>query len=226
MAEGAGQRHDHGVWRLKRGIFITFEGGEGSGKSTQAKRLTEHLKAQGHDFVLTREPGGTPEGEALRALLVSGEIGQWSAASEAMLMSAAREAHVRTVIKPALTAGRNVISDRFMDSTRVYQGFAGGADSALIQALEHAAVGDCIPDLTLIFDLLPVMGLARAKARGTSNEDRFERKGLAFHDRLREGFHALAKAEPQRCKLVDAARPEERVFEQVATLAEARLHRG
>jgi dTMP kinase len=211
---------------LRRGVFITFEGGEGSGKSTQASRLRNHLAANNHHVVITREPGGTPQGEALRTLLVSGDIGQWSAASEAMLMSAAREAHVRTVIRPALVLGHTVISDRFMDSTRVYQGFAGGADLDLLAALEQAAVGDCTPDLTLICDLSPVLGLARAKARGTANEDRFERKGLAFHDRLRQGFHALAKAEPHRCKVVDASLPEDRVFAQIVSLVEAVVQHG
>jgi dTMP kinase len=224
VAEGDGQRDDHGVRRLTRGIFITFEGGEGSGKSTQARRVADHLREAGREVLLTREPGGTPQGEALRALLVSGEVGVWSAASEAMLMSAAREAHVRNVIAPALAEGRSVVSDRFLDSTRVYQGHAGGAGAALISALEKAAVGNCIPDLTLVFDLSPMLGLARAKSRGTANEDRFERKGLAFHDRLREGFRALVESEPGRCKLIDASQREEAVFAQVWDHVERRLH--
>ena len=209
---------------MKRGIFITLEGGEGSGKSTQGKRLAEAIRATGRDVVLTREPGGTPQGEALRALLVRGDTGAWSPASEAMLMSAAREVHVRTVIAPALAGGAVVISDRFMDSTRVYQGFAGGVAAEEIAALEKMAIGDCKPDLTLIFDLPAEEGLARATARGGDAEDRFERKGRDFHERLRDGFHAIAAAEPRRCVVIDAARDVEAVFADVWTAVEARLH--
>lgn len=224
MAEGTGQCHDHGVRRLKRGLFITLEGGEGSGKSTQAKRLAEFLQGIGREVVLTREPGGTPQGEALRGLLVSGDTSTWSPASEAMLMSAAREVHVRTVIAPARARGTVVISDRFMDSTRVYQGFAGGVSPDIIAALEQAAVGTCLPDLTLIFDLSAQQGLARAGSRGTLNEDRFERKGLAFHEKLRDGFRAIAKAEPDRCKLIDASANPDEVFAQVRATVEKLLH--
>lgn len=209
---------------MKRGVFITLEGGEGSGKSTQGKRLAEAMRAKGREVVLTREPGGTPQGEALRALLVRGDTGAWSAASEAMLMSAAREVHVRTVIAPALAAGAVVISDRFLDSTRVYQGFAGGVPAEEIAALEKMAIGDCKPDLTLIFDLPAEQGLARATARGSDAEDRFERKGRDFHERLRDGFHAIAAAEPRRCVVIDAARDVEAVFADVWKAVEARLH--
>jgi dTMP kinase len=185
--------------------FITFEGGEGSGKSTQAKRLAEYLLGQGEQICLTREPGGTPQGEALRELLVTGDPNRWTAEAEAMLNAAARSAHVRDVIAPALASGITVISDRFMDSTRAYQGFAGGCNMALIDALERAAVGTTLPDITFIFDLDPEVGLARAKARGTANEDRFERKGLAFHQKLRHGFAEIAKANSHRCIVVDAS---------------------
>ncbi len=208
---------------MKRGFFISLEGGEGVGKSTHAKRLAEHLRAKGREVVLTREPGGTPQGEALRGLLVSGDIANWSAASEAMLMSAAREVHVRTVIEPAVARGAVVISDRFMDSTRVYQGHAGGVAADVIAALEKAAVGECVPDLTLIFDLPPERGLARASTRGTNNEDRFERKGLVFHSKLRAGFLAIAKAEPGRCVIIDAAAGPDQVFADVVKAVEARL---
>lgn len=208
---------------MTRGFFITLEGGEGSGKSTQARRLAEHLRSRGGEVVLTREPGGTAQGEALRALLVSGDPQIWSPASEAMLMSAAREVHVRTLIAPALAAGKTVISDRFMDSTRVYQGHAGGVASDVIAALERAAVAGCLPDLTLIFDLPAEEGLARARSRGTSNEDRFERKGLAFHERLREGFHIIAQAELARCTMINAAQDIEAVWRDVRAAVEARL---
>lgn len=224
MAEGARQRHDHGVRRLRRGFFITFEGGEGSGKSTQAKRLAAHLQDQGREVLLTREPGGTPQGEALRGLLVSGDTANWSPTSEAMLMSAAREVHVRTVIVPALARGMVVVSDRFIDSTRVYQGVAGGVPPEVIAVLENAAVGQCLPDITLIFDLPAEQGLARAVSRGEANEDRFERKGRAFHEKLREGFAAIAAAEPRRCQMIDAGKSPDDVFSQVVAVVETFIH--
>lgn len=200
--------------------FITFEGGEGSGKSTQVKRLGDTLKLQGLDVVMTREPGGTAQGEALRELLITGEPNRWTAEAEAMLNAAARSAHVREVIAPALAAGKIVISDRFMDSTRAYQGFAGGCDFTLIDALEIAAVGATIPDITFIFDLDPEIGLARAKARGTANEDRFERKGLAFHQKLRHGFLEIAKSQPKRCVLIDASAEIDHITQQIAKITE------
>ncbi len=187
------------------GLFITFEGGEGTGKSTQVRRLAEHFRAEGRAVVETREPGGTPAGEALRSLLVTGEVGRWSAEAEAMLNAAARSVHVRDVIAPALARGDVVISDRFIDSTRAYQGYAGGCSFDLIDSLELSAIGECRPNLTLILDLDSAVGLARAKNRGEGMEDRYERKGLAFHERLRAGFLAIAKAEPQRCRVIDAS---------------------
>ncbi len=187
------------------GLFITFEGGEGTGKSTQVRRLAEHFRAEGRAVVETREPGGTPAGEALRSLLVTGEVGRWSAEAEAMLNAAARSVHVRDVIAPALARGDVVISDRFIDSTRAYQGYAGDCSFDLIDSLESSAISQYRPDLTLILDLDSSVGLARAKNRGEGMEDRFERKGLAFHERLRAGFLAIAKAEPQRCRVIDAS---------------------
>ncbi len=209
---------------MKSGFFITLEGGEGSGKSTQGKRLAEHLRKDGREVILTREPGGTPQGEALRALLVSGDPQSWSPASEAMLMSAAREVHVRTVIAPALERGATVISDRFLDSTRVYQGHAGGVPHDVIAALEWAAVGTCVPHLTLIFDLPADVGLARAQSRGTESEDRFERKGLAFHEKLRAGFQAIAQSEPWRCVTINAAQELNSVFADVLEAVESHRH--
>ncbi len=211
---------------MTQGLFITLEGGEGSGKSTQGKRLADALREQGRDVVLTREPGGTPQGEALRSLLVRGDTSAWSPSSEAMLMSAAREVHVRTVIAPALKRGAIVISDRFMDSTRVYQGYAGDVPADVIASLEKMAVGDCKPDLTLIFDIPAEDGLARAKSRGSDAEDRFERKGREFHERLRDGFHAIAAAEPRRCVLIDAAQDVEAVYAEVWRTVEGRLNGG
>lgn len=205
------------------GFFISFEGGEGTGKSTQAMHLASHLTDAGRNVVLTREPGGTFQGEALRSLLVNGEPGDWSATAEALLNYAAREPHVRGVIAPALQRGDVVISDRFMDSTRAYQGHAGGCAMALIDALEHAVVGATRPDVTLIFDLDPVVGLARAKVRGAGIEDRYERKGLDFHYRLRAGFKAIAAADASRCKLIDASGSEEQVFAALLLAVESVL---
>ncbi len=186
-------------------MFITFEGGEGTGKSTQIKLLADRLIAQGRAVVLTREPGGTKQAEALRSLLVSGDTDRWSAESEALLNYAARDSHLHQVIRPALTAGSTVLCDRFMDSTRAYQGYAGACTFHLLDELERSIVGDTRPTLTFVFDLDPVIGLARAKSRGDGAEDRFERKGLAFHQRLRNGFLEIAQADPQRCLVIDAS---------------------
>jgi dTMP kinase len=204
--------------------FITFEGGEGSGKSTQIKRLAARLTSAGHRVRVTREPGGTPEAEAVRALLVSGDVARWTARSEALLNYAAREQHLEQVIRPALAEGQIVLCDRFMDSTRAYQGYAGGCDMAFIDALERAIVGETRPGLTFIFDLDPATGLARAKARGDAAAgDRYERKGLAFHTRLREGFLDILRRNPARCRLVDAAQAEEAVAEDVWSIVEGAL---
>ena len=206
------------------GLFITFEGGEGSGKSTQIRRLAERLKAEGRDVLATREPGGTPEAEAVRALLVSGDVARWTAKSEALLNYAAREQHLEQVIRPALAAGRIVRCDRFTDSTRGYQGHGGGCDLAFIDALEKAIVGGARPQLTLIFDLDPALGLARARDRGDhAAEDRYERKGLAFHKKLREGFLDILRRDPKRCRFVDAAQEIDAVAEDVWSIVSGAL---
>lgn len=197
-------------------LFITFEGGEGSGKSTQIKRLASRLMAEGRDVLVTREPGGTPGAEAIRSLLVSGDVARWTAKSEALLNYAAREQHLEQVIRPALAAARIVLCDRFMDSTRAYQGYAGGCDQAFIDALERAIVGGTSPALTLIFDIDPALGLSRARARGDAvAEDRYERKGFAFHVKLREGYLDILRRNPRRCRLVDAAQDVDTVAEDV-----------
>jgi dTMP kinase len=188
---------------VSRGRFITFEGGEGAGKSTQARLLADGLRARGHDVVLTREPGGSPGGERIRALVVSGAAEDWSAMTETLLMFAARDDHLNAVIRPALGAGRWVICDRFSDSTRAYQGAAGGVDGAFVEALDVAVVGKDQPDLTLIFDLASERGLSRALARGEA-ETRFEGKGPDFHARLAEAFRGIAAQHPDRCRLIDA----------------------
>lgn len=206
------------------GIFVTFEGGEGTGKSTHIKLLAAALQAKGHLVVQTREPGGTPEAEALRTLLVSGETGRWTAEAEALLNYAARDSHLRKIIRPALAAGQVVLCDRFMDSTRAYQGYAGGCDMSLLNSLEASIVGSTRPDLTLIFDLDPAEGLARAKARGNGSEDRYERKGLEFHQRLRGGFLKIAEAEPARCRIIDTSGSIEDVKASIQTVAEHLFH--
>ena len=188
---------------MRRGIFITFEGGEGAGKSTQVRRLAERLAASGREVVTTREPGGSEGAEAIRALLVQGEADRWSPIAETLLLYAARADHLERLIRPALARGAIVISDRFADSTRAYQGAAGGIDPTLINRIEHAVLGATRPDLTLILDLPAEAGLARAAERGGA-EARFESKGLACHQRLREGFLAVAAAEPDRCAVIDA----------------------
>ena len=202
-------------------LFITFEGGEGSGKSTQIRIAAARLEAAGKDVLITREPGGTLEAEAVRSLLVSGDVSRWTPKSEALLNYAAREQHLEQVIRPALASGRIVLCDRFMDSTRAYQGYAGGCDLGFIDALEKSIVGPTRPDLTLIFDLDPAIGLARAKSRGDAvAEDRYERKGLAFHQKLRESFLDILRREPKRCRLVDAAQDVEAVSDDVWSIVE------
>ncbi len=209
------------------GRFITFEGGEGTGKSTHIKRLAERLKTQTQELLVTREPGGTPEAEAVRSLLVSGEASRWTAQAEALLNYAARESHLQQAIRPALERGAIVLCDRFMDSTRAYQGYAGDCAMDLIDTLEKAVVGATRPDLTLIFDLDPEAGLTRAGGRkaGTA-EDRYERKGIAFHRQVREGFLRIAEREPQRCRIVDASGDVEAVAAKVWALAGEVLGNG
>jgi dTMP kinase len=210
------------------GLFITLEGGEGAGKSTHAGLLAERLAGIGREVVVTREPGGSPDAEKIRALLLGGEIERWSPTAEALLNYAAREDHLKVTIRPALARGATVVCDRFMDSTTAYQGHAGGVDLGLLVSLERAIVGESRPQLTFIFDLDPVLGLERARQRDpgkhkTKGADRFERKGIAFHQRLRAGFLEIARAEPERCIVVDAARPKEDVAEFVWQTVAARL---
>jgi dTMP kinase len=183
--------------------FITIEGGEGAGKSTQIKRLMAELEARGIQVCATREPGGSPGAEEIRRLLVEGAPGRWDALAETLLLFAARADHLAQTIRPALDAGRWVVCDRFTDSTYAYQGAGRGLDQATIAAIEAATTGSFRPDLTLILDLAPEAGLARVKSRG-SHENRFEQFDEGFHARLREWFRALARREAVRCVLVDA----------------------
>jgi len=208
--------------RMAKGLFITFEGGEGAGKSTQVRRLAERLAGLGREVVVTREPGGTPGAEAIRALLVTGAAERWSALSECLMMNAARRDHVERLIAPALARGAVVISDRFADSTRAYQGAAGGVSPALIEAVEAAVVGDCRPDVTVILDMPVEAGLARAALRG-GGEHRFEAKGMAFHAAIRAAFLVIAAAEPDRCAVVDAGPAPDSVADAVWRRLEPRL---
>lgn len=198
---------------MSRGRFITFEGGEGTGKSTQARRLADALRGRGLEVVLTREPGGSPGAEAVRDLVVNGAHDRWSPVAETLLMYAARADHLDRVIRPALARGAWVISDRFADSTRVYQGAAGGVDAGFIAAVDRAVVGEDQPDLTLVFDLPFETGLARAAGRG-GGEARFEGKGADYHRRLRDGFLALARGSARHV-VIDATGDPEAVARRV-----------
>lgn len=208
--------------RVTRGRFITFEGGEGAGKSTQARLLVERLQAAGLTVVLTREPGGSEGAEALRPLLVTGDRDRWTPTAETLLMYAGRSDHLTRLIRPALDAGTWVVCDRFSDSTRAYQGAGGGVDPAFIEAIEAEVVGDSKPDLTLVFDMPVEVGLERAFGRDMF-EARFESKGLAFHERLRAEFLRIAASQPDRCAIVDATGTLEGVAEHVWTAVSSRL---
>jgi dTMP kinase len=199
---------------VAQGKFITFEGGEGAGKSTQLSRLVTRLREGGREVVATREPGGSPGAEAIRELVLKGSADRWSPVTETLLMYAARRDHVERVIRPALASGAWVVCDRFADSTRAYQGAAGGTDPGLIAAMETYVLEGTRPDVTLIFDLPVAVGLERAHARAGA-EMRFESKGQAFHERLREAFLAIARAEPERCVVIDAAGSLKEVEEKV-----------
>lgn len=201
--------------------FVTFEGGEGAGKSTQQRLLADRLAAAGVDLVRTREPGGTPGAEAIRGLVLDGASDAWSVGVETLLMTAARLDHVERLLAPALAAGRWVISDRFVDSTRVYQGVAGGLGVERVDALHALFLDSFRPDLTILLDLPVEHGLERRRAAGGAT--RFEAKGAAFHERVRQGFLELARAEPARFVVVDATRPVERIAEAVRAALLERL---
>lgn len=191
---------------VARGRFITFEGGEGSGKSTQLKILANRLTANGIRTITTREPGGSPGAEVIRYLVLSGMGKLFGADMEALLFAAARDDHVHVVIEPALKQGIWVLCDRFSDSTRVYQGAAGAVDPGFLAALERVTIGHLVPDLTFILDVPVETGMARAaQRRGADAADRFEEEGTAFHAKLRVAYRAIAEKEPLRCALIDAA---------------------
>lgn len=202
----SGQR-GQGHSRLTSGFFITFEGGEGAGKSTQIERLARRMRAKKYDVLVTREPGGSPGAEAVRHVLLSGAAEPFGPKMEAILFAAARSDHVEQVIRPAVERGSIVLCDRFMDSSRVYQGVTGGLDLDFMRALEEVAINGMVPDLTLIFDIDPAEGLKRATARRGAGDgpDRFEKETLAVHQRRRDAFLAIAAAEPERCIVIDAS---------------------
>lgn len=210
----------------KPGLFISFEGGEGSGKSTQIRRLEKWFRDQGKDVVVTREPGGSPGAEEIRNLLLTGDPGRWDAVTEALLMFASRRDHVERTIRPALDDGKVVLCDRFADSSVAYQGYGHGLGADYIRNLWNLAIGDFKPDLTLIFDLPIELGLERAGARFanvSAAEDRFERMGLEFHQRLRDGFREIASNETERCSVIDASGDVEGVSERVIAAVQNRI---
>ncbi|WP_237481643.1 dTMP kinase [Lichenibacterium dinghuense] len=207
-----------------QGSFITLEGGEGTGKSTQARRLVDRIAALGLDAVATREPGGSPRAEAIRDALLSGAIKPLGPVAEALMFAAARIDHLDATIRPALARGAFVVCDRFIDSTRVYQGALEGVDPALLAGLERVAVGATVPDLTLVLDLDVATGLARARSRrGGAAADRFEREAEGFHEGLRRAFLANAEQEPERCLVVDASGEADAVADTLWLIVRARF---
>jgi dTMP kinase len=207
-----------------RGKFITFEGGEGTGKSTQAAMLALRLESLGIGVTLTREPGGSPGAEIMRHVLLSGAAKPLGPEAEAMLFAAARDDHIHCTILPALEAGKWVICDRFADSTRVYQGVLGEVDPRFIKALERVSVGKLRPDLTFVLDVPVAVGLQRAAGRrGDVKPDRFEAEEVDFHETLRNAYLALAAGEPQRCIVIDASAPKKMVTQRIWQTVSSRL---
>jgi dTMP kinase len=207
-----------------RGRFITFEGGEGTGKSTQAAVLAQRLRSMGIGVVLTREPGGSPGAEIIRHVLLSGAAKSLGPDAEAILFAAARDDHVCATIEPALAHGRWVVSDRFADSTNVYQGTLGHVDPLLLRGLHRVTVGKLKPTLTFILDVPAELGLERAtKRRGEAGADRFEGESLDFHEKLREAYLHLAASEPDRCVLIDAREPQAAVAARIWDTVAKRL---
>jgi dTMP kinase len=210
---------------VARGFFITFEGGEGAGKSTQIDRLAKKLRAKKYDVLLTREPGGSPGAEAVRHVLLSGAAEPFGPGMEALLFAAARSDHVEQVIRPAVERGAIVLCDRFLDSSRAYQGVTGGLDPAFMASVERVAVNGMMPDMTLILDIDPAEGLRRATARRGAEDgpDRFEKETLAIHQRRREAFLSIAAAEPKRCIVIDASGDSDKVEDLVTAAVFAAL---
>lgn len=216
------------VKKPKRGWFITFEGGEGSGKSTQIRHLKKALKKEGFDVLVTREPGGSPGGEAVRHVLLSGAAEPLGAELEAIMFSAARSDHVETIIRPALESGVVVLCDRFFDSTRVYQGVTGNVDISFLKKLESVACEDCWPDITVIMDIDPAEGMHRASSRRAAGEvaDRFEKEPIKLQRRRRKAFLDIAKNEPERCLVIDASGTEKSVRHAINSAIKKRMRSG
>lgn len=204
------------------GRFITLEGGEGAGKSTQIQVIKDYLLTRGNDVVVTREPGGTSEGQEIRNLLVSGDKDKWSPLSETLLILADRAAHLERIIRPALAEGKYVVCDRFFDSTKAYQGVAGGLGLDVIHNLQQPVLGTTLPDVTLLLDIDPEKGLRRAQERG--GELRFESKTLAYHRTLRNAFLDFAAQEPDRIFVIDADRDVEAVSADILAVLDERLN--
>ena len=204
------------------GRFITLEGGEGAGKSTQIQVIKDYLMTRGNDVVVTREPGGTSEGQEIRNLLVSGDKDKWSPLSETLLILADRAAHLERVIRPALAEGKYVVCDRFFDSTKAYQGVAGGLGLDVIHNLQQPVLGKTLPDVTLLLDIDPEKGLRRAQERG--GELRFESKTLAYHRTLRNAFLDFAAQEPERIFVIDADRDVQAVSADILAVLDERLN--
>lgn len=210
----------------QRGLFITLEGGEGTGKTTQIKRLAESLRAMGREVITTREPGGTPEAEQIRHLIVHREGGNWTPMAECLLLFAGRQMHAETLIKPAIARGAVVISDRFADSTRAYQGYGHGLDQKTIEQVNTLALGPFGPDLTFILDIDVREGLGRSGRRlsaENSAEDRFEKLDIAFHERMRQGYLEIARREPQRCVVINAAQDMDKIADALLQAVKAKI---
>ncbi|HEX8047239.1 dTMP kinase [Rhizobium sp.] len=207
------------------GLFVSFEGGEGAGKSTQIRRLATWLRGLGHDVLVTREPGGSPGAEAVRHVLLSGAAEMFGTRMEAILFAAARNDHVEEIIRPALARGTIVLCDRFMDSSRVYQGITGNLEPDFIEALQRVAVNGVVPDCTLILDIPAELGLERARKRVSADTapDRFEKEELQTHEKRREAFLDIAARDPDRCHVVDAQRGEDAIADEIAGIIERRL---
>jgi dTMP kinase len=228
---GAGVMRETRV-SVANGLFVTFEGGEGAGKSTQIRLLADALRERGHTVLTTREPGGSPGAEAVRHVLLSGAAQDFGVRMEAMLFAAARSDHVEQVIRPAILSGTVVICDRFMDSSRVYQGVTGNLEPPFIEALERVAVNGVIPDCTIVFDLPAALGLERVHRRANAVEtppgqevelDRFEREELETHEKRREAFLDIAAADPKRCHVVNAEESASDIAAAVLAIVEPML---
>jgi dTMP kinase len=203
------------------GYFITFEGGEGAGKSTQIRRLADRLRRQGHDVLVTREPGGSPGAEAVRHVLLSGMAERYGVRMEAILFAAARADHVQEVIRPALMSGAVVLCDRFVDSSRVYQGAVGALDRDFLESLQRLATNGVVPDLTLVLDLPAQIGLSRARRRGGAQEpDRFEKEELGVHEQRRQAYLDIAASDPGRCRVLDATGTEDEIADEILGIVE------